>query len=86
MRKTASAHFRYSPSSAVDELVQRRRDARHDRRAAADADLEALDAVALAGDERDVVDAGQRAVGVGAAVNAVLTLRGISCVVGWRTK
>ena len=46
------------------EVDQRRRDARHDRRAAADADLEALDAVALAGDERDVVDAGQRAVGV----------------------
>ena len=66
MRKTASAHLRYSPSSAVHELVQRRRDARHDRRAAADADLEALHAVALAGDEGDVVDAGQRAVGVGA--------------------
>jgi hypothetical protein len=50
-----------------DELVERRRDARHDRRAAADADLEALDAVDLARDERDVVDAGDRAVLVGAA-------------------
>src|SRR4029079_11671929 len=39
-----------------DELVERRRDAGHDARAAADADLEALDAVALAGDEGDVVD------------------------------
>ena len=47
-----------------DEVDQRRRDARHDRRAAADAHLEALDAVALAGDEGDVVDAGERAVGV----------------------
>ncbi len=46
------------------EVDQRRRDARHDRRAAADPHLEALDAVALAGDEGDVVDAGERAVGV----------------------
>ena len=38
------------------------------------------------GDEGDVVDAGERAVGVGAPSKAVLTLRGISCVVGWRTK
>ena len=57
-----------------DELVQRRRDARHDRRAAADADLEALHAVALARDERDVVDAGQRAVGAAAAVEGGLDL------------
>src|SRR5215207_6262667 len=45
-----------------DEVDQRRRDARHDRRAAADPDLEAAHAVALARDERDVVDAGQRAI------------------------
>ena len=70
----------------LDEVVQRRRDARHDRRAAADADLDALHAVALAGEEGDVVDAGDRAVGVGEPSNAVLILRGIACVVGWRTK
>ena len=46
----------------ADEVVERRRDARHDRRAAADADLDAALAVALARDEGDVVDAGQRAV------------------------
>ena len=50
----------------LDELVERRGDARHDRRAAADADLEAPHAVALAGEEGDVVDAGDRAVGLGA--------------------
>ena len=66
----------------LDEVVERGRDARHDRGAAADAHLEALHAVAdLRADEGDVVDAGDRAVLVG-AVNAVLTLRGISCVVG----
>ena len=48
------------------EVDQRGRDPRHDRRAAADPHLEALDAVALAGDEGDVVDAGERAVAVGA--------------------
>ena len=57
-----------------DELVQGRGDARHDRRAAADADLEALHAVALARDEGDVVDAGQRAVGAAAAVEGGLDL------------
>ena len=57
-----------------DELVQGRSDARHDRRAAADAELEALHAVALARDERDVVDAGQRAVGAAAAVEGGLDL------------
>ena len=40
----------------------------------------------VAGDEGDVVDAGDRAVLVGAPLKAVLTLRGMSCVVGWRTK
>ena len=58
----------------ADELVQRRGDARHDRRAAADAHLDAADAVALAGEEGDVVDAGQRAVGVGRAVERRLDL------------
>ena len=48
------------------EVPQRRRDARHDRGAAADLDLEALDAVALTREEGDVVDAGDRAVAVGA--------------------
>src|SRR5262249_53509672 len=38
----------------------------HNRGAAADADLEAVDAVALTGEEGDVVDAADRAVGVGA--------------------
>ena len=47
-----------------DEVDERRRDARHDRRAAAHADLEAAHAVALARDEGDVVDAGERAVRV----------------------
>ena len=50
----------------LDEVVERRRDAGHDRGAAADADLEALDPVAFARDEGDVVDAGDRAVLVGA--------------------
>src|SRR4051794_19473260 len=49
------------------EVDQGRGDARHDRRAAADAALEAPHAVALARDERDVMDAGQRAVAGGAA-------------------
>ena len=46
----------------LDELVERRRDARHDRRAAADAHLDALDAVLDAREEGDVVDAGDRPV------------------------
>ena len=54
----------YSPSSASTNSYSVGRDARHDRRAAADADLEAAHAVALAGDVGDVVDAGDRAVGV----------------------
>ena len=58
----------------ADELVQRGGDARHDRRAAADADLDAADAVALAGEEGDVVDAGQRAVGSRRAVERRLDL------------
>ncbi len=49
-----------------DELVEGRGDAGHDRGAAADPYLEALDAVALAADEGDVVDAGDRPVFVGA--------------------
>ena len=65
MRKTASVTFRYSPSSAAHEVVERGRDARHDRGAAADAHLEALHAVADARDEGDVVDARDRAVLVG---------------------
>ncbi len=65
MRNTASDTFRYSPLSALDELAQRRRDARHDRGAAAHAHLEAPHAVADARDEGDVVDAGDRAVLVG---------------------
>ena len=47
------------------ELAERGRDARHDRGAAADAQLEALDAVAHPRDVGDVVDAGDRAVLVG---------------------
>ena len=47
------------------ELAQGRRDARHDRGAAAHAHLEALHAVADARDEGHVVDAGDRAVLVG---------------------
>ena len=50
----------------LDELVEGRRDAGHDRGAAADPDLEALDPVAFAREEGDVVDAGDRAVLVGA--------------------
>ena len=49
----------------LDELVERRGDARHDRGAAADPDLDPADAVALARDEADVVDAGDRDVLVG---------------------
>ena len=49
----------------LDELVQGGGDARHDRGAAADPDLDAADAVAQAGDEADVVDAGDRDVLVG---------------------
>ncbi len=65
IRNTASATFRYSPSSAGDELAERRCDARHDRGAAAHAQLEALHAVADARDVGDVVDARDRAVLVG---------------------
>jgi hypothetical protein len=61
MRKTASPPQVLAVVEA-DEVVQRRRDARHDRRAAADADLDAALPVALARDEGDVVDAGERAV------------------------
>ena len=50
----------------LDEVVDGRRDAGHDRGAAADPDLEALDPVPFAGEEGDVVDAGDRAVLVGA--------------------
>ena len=50
----------------LDELVERRRDAGHDRGAAADPDLEALDPVPFAGEEGDVVDAADRPVLVGA--------------------
>ena len=50
----------------LDELVEGRRDAGHDRGAAADPDLESPDAVALAGEECDVVDAADRPVLVGA--------------------
>ena len=49
----------------LDEVVERRGDAGHDRGAAADPDLDAADAVALARDEADVVDAGDRDVLVG---------------------
>ena len=49
----------------LDELVERRRDPGHDRGAAADPDLDAAHAVALARDERHVVDAGDRVVVVG---------------------
>ena len=65
IRSTASVTRRYSPSSAADELVQGRRDPRHDRGAAADDDREALDAVPDPREEADVVDADDRAVGVG---------------------
>ena len=87
MRKTASATFEVLAVVGPDEVVERRGDARHDRRAAADADLEAaLTPSRSRGDEGDVVDAGERAVLVGEPSKAVLTLRGMSCVVGWRTK
>ena len=49
-----------------DEVVEGRSDAGHDRGAATDPDLEALHAVLDPADEGDVVDAGDRAVGVGA--------------------
>ena len=49
----------------LDELVKSGGDARHDRGAAADPDLDAAHAVALARDEADVVDAGDRNVLVG---------------------
>ncbi len=50
----------------LDEVVERGRDAGHDRGAAADPDLEAPDAVLFAAEEGDVVDAGDRPVLVGA--------------------
>ena len=50
----------------LDEVVERRRDACHDRGPAADPDLEAPDPVAYPADEGDVVDARDRPVGVGA--------------------
>jgi len=58
IRKTASAIRRYE----LDELVQHRRDARHDRGAAADEHLGAADGAATVyllrtGAEGDVVDA-----------------------------
>ena len=49
----------------LHEVVERGRHARHDRGAAAHADLHAPDAVALARNEGDVMDAGDRAVLVG---------------------
>ena len=50
----------------LDELIEGGRDAGHDRGAAADPDLEAPDAAPFAGEEGDVVDAGDRPVLVGA--------------------
>ena len=49
----------------LDEVVERGGDPRHDRGAAADPDLDPADPVALARDEADVVDAGDRDVLVG---------------------
>ena len=49
----------------LDEVVEGGGDSRHDRGAAADPDLDPADAVALARDEADVVDAGDRDVLVG---------------------
>ena len=49
----------------LDELVQSRREAGHDRGAAADADLDPADPVLDLGHEGHVVDPGDRVVGVG---------------------
>ena len=49
----------------LDELVQGRREAGHDRGAAADADLDAADTVLDLRDECHVVDPGDRVVGLG---------------------
>ena len=64
-RNTASAHLRYSPSSARTKSLSVGRHAGHDRSAAADPHLEAAHAVPDARDVRHVVDAGDRPVLVG---------------------
>ena len=69
-----------------DEVVERRRDARHDRRAAADAHLEAACTPSLMRGMNPTSWMPVIARSSSVDVNAVLTLRGISCVVGWRTK
>ena len=66
MRKHGLGDLEVVAVVGLDELVEGRRDAGHDRGAAADPDLEALDAVAFAGEEGDVVDAADRPVLVGA--------------------
>src|SRR5918912_695881 len=48
----------------LDEVVERRPEAGHDRGPAAGSDLDALDSVTHAGEEAEVVDEGDRAVGV----------------------
>ena len=66
IRRTASETFRYSPSSIDANSQKRAADARHDRRAAAGADLEALHRLAVdladARDEAEVVDQRDRTV------------------------
>ena len=57
IRSAASVDLQVVAVVGLDELVEGRRDAGHDRGAAADPDLEALDPVPFAGDEGDVVDA-----------------------------
>ena len=74
IRKTRLGDLEVLAVVEADELVQRGGDARHDRRAAADAHLDAAHAVALAGEEGDVVDAGERAVGVRRALEGRLDL------------
>ena len=60
-------HLQVLAVVGADELVERRREARHDRGAAADPQLEAAAAVADPRDEAAVVDAGDRDVLVGRA-------------------
>ncbi len=66
MRKHGLGDLQVLTVVGAHELGERRRDARHDRRAAAEPHLEAAHAVALAREEGDVVDPGDRAVLAGA--------------------
>ena len=85
MRKTASAHLRYSPSSAVTKSTS------------VGAMRGMIDVPPPTRISKPRTPSRSRAMKAmswmpvsarssAAPVNAVLTLRGISCVVGWRTK